>query len=273
MKVTKLCDVYIFGVLALEIIKAKHFGEYITLLANSSTSDHVQLSDLLDERISHPENEVKEVLVFIIKLASSCLLETPKSRPIIELANLKNLTELDFSGNQRTGSIPFTLGDLTELKILYLFSNQLSGHIPSELGNLKNLTKLDLSHNQLTGPIPITKLHCINFSDNKFHGELCSNEGKCKNLIDLRVARKPPEIGNVKGLLGLDLSSNHLVGQIPKEIGDLTSLVNLFVQNNNISGSKPGEPGSQTKLESLDLSGNRLIGSIPIFLEDYVHLL
>ncbi|KAJ8530832.1 hypothetical protein K7X08_023713 [Anisodus acutangulus] len=81
MKVTEMCDVYSFGVLALEILKGKHPGEYITVLANLSTRDHVQLCDLLDERLPHPENEVKEVLIFIIKLAISCLLETPKSRP------------------------------------------------------------------------------------------------------------------------------------------------------------------------------------------------
>ncbi|XP_009630780.1 uncharacterized protein LOC107800972 [Nicotiana tabacum] len=81
MKVTEMCDVYSFGVLALEIIKGNHIGEYITLLANSSTRDHVQLSDLLDERLPYPEDRVKEVLVFIINLASSCLVETPKSRP------------------------------------------------------------------------------------------------------------------------------------------------------------------------------------------------
>ncbi|XP_059279779.1 MDIS1-interacting receptor like kinase 2-like [Lycium ferocissimum] len=80
MKVTEMCDVYSFGVLALEIIKGKHLGEYLTLLANSSTRD-VQLSDLLYECLSHPEDEVKELMVFIIKRASSCLLENPKSRP------------------------------------------------------------------------------------------------------------------------------------------------------------------------------------------------
>ncbi|KAM3342534.1 hypothetical protein P3S68_027500 [Capsicum galapagoense] len=72
MKVMPMCDVYSFGVLALEIIKGKYLGEYITVLANSSTIDHVHFSDLLDERLPYPEDEVKEVLVFIIKLASSC---------------------------------------------------------------------------------------------------------------------------------------------------------------------------------------------------------
>ncbi|XP_059281029.1 MDIS1-interacting receptor like kinase 2-like [Lycium ferocissimum] len=88
MKVTQMCDVYSFGVLALEIIKGKHLGEYITVLANLSTRDHVQLRDLLDERLPYPEDRVKEVLVFIIKLASSCLLETPKSRPTINAIHL-----------------------------------------------------------------------------------------------------------------------------------------------------------------------------------------
>nr|XP_016512130.1 PREDICTED: probable LRR receptor-like serine/threonine-protein kinase At4g08850 [Nicotiana tabacum] len=64
MKVTQMCDVYSFGVLALEIIKGKHLGECITLLANSSTRDHVQLSDLLDERLPCPEDKSKRGFVF-----------------------------------------------------------------------------------------------------------------------------------------------------------------------------------------------------------------
>ncbi|KAH0715243.1 hypothetical protein KY284_008148 [Solanum tuberosum] len=85
MKVTEMCDVYSFGVLALKIIRGKHLGDYITVVANSSTIDHVQLSDLLEERLPYPEDEVKDVLAFIIKLASSCLLEAPKSRPKMHL--------------------------------------------------------------------------------------------------------------------------------------------------------------------------------------------
>ncbi|PHT50568.1 hypothetical protein CQW23_10315, partial [Capsicum baccatum] len=89
MNVTPMCDVYSFGVLALEIIKGKHLGEYITVVANSSTINHVQFSDLLDERLPYPEDEVKEVLVFIIQLASSCLVETPKSRPAMHFISHK----------------------------------------------------------------------------------------------------------------------------------------------------------------------------------------
>ncbi|KAH0776789.1 hypothetical protein KY290_008200 [Solanum tuberosum] len=85
MKVTEMCDVYSFGVLALKIIKGKLLGDYITVVANSSTIDRVQLSDLLDEHIPYLADEVKDVLAFITKLASSCLLEAPKSRPKMHL--------------------------------------------------------------------------------------------------------------------------------------------------------------------------------------------
>ncbi|PHT83516.1 hypothetical protein T459_11959, partial [Capsicum annuum] len=94
MKVTQMCDVYSFGVLALEIFKGKHLGEYITVLANSSTMDHVQLSDFLDERLPYPEDRVNELLVFIVKLASSCLVETPKSRPTMQFISDK-LSSMD----------------------------------------------------------------------------------------------------------------------------------------------------------------------------------
>ena len=73
-----------------------------------------------------------------------------------ELGNLKNLNDLELSCNKLNGSILITLGDLTELKILYFHSNQLSGLIPNELGNSKNLNDLELCNNQLSGSIPIT---------------------------------------------------------------------------------------------------------------------
>ncbi|PHU08502.1 hypothetical protein BC332_20362, partial [Capsicum chinense] len=80
MKVTQMCDVYSFGVLALEIIKGKHLGEYITVLANSSTMDHqVQI------HLDFPYPEV---------LASSYLVETPKSRPTMQFISHK-LSSMD----------------------------------------------------------------------------------------------------------------------------------------------------------------------------------
>ena len=53
-----------------------------------------------------------------------------------------------------TGTIPSSLGSLSNLSELWLSNNQLTGTIPSSLGNLSNLWGLHLSSNQLTGTIP-----------------------------------------------------------------------------------------------------------------------
>ena len=46
------------------------------------------------------------------------------------------------------------MGNLANLKWLYLHENQLSGEIPPELGKLSKLERLYLGGNRLTGCIP-----------------------------------------------------------------------------------------------------------------------
>ena len=54
-----------------------------------------------------------------------------------------------------SGSIPAELGNLTDVRDLYLHENSFVGTIPRELGNLSDLRVLFLRHNQLGGPVPI----------------------------------------------------------------------------------------------------------------------
>lgn len=57
MKVTKTCDVYSFGVLALEIINGKYLGDVIWRLSSRSAEIEV------DHKLSPPTHETEEKLL------------------------------------------------------------------------------------------------------------------------------------------------------------------------------------------------------------------
>ena len=88
MEVNEKCDVYSFGVLALEVIMGKHPGDLISILsplsATASTTYNIQLKDMLDQRLETPRNQVALKVVSIAKLAFSCLETNPKSRPTMQ---------------------------------------------------------------------------------------------------------------------------------------------------------------------------------------------
>ena len=88
MEVNEKCDVYSFGVLALEVIMGKHPGDLISILsplsATASTTQNRQLKDMLDQRLETPRNQVALKVVSIAKLAFSCLETNPKSRPTMQ---------------------------------------------------------------------------------------------------------------------------------------------------------------------------------------------
>ncbi|PNX76289.1 receptor-like protein kinase, partial [Trifolium pratense] len=67
---------------------------------------------------------------------------------------LEEMTGLDLSCNNLTGTIPPQLGDLQQIRSLNLSHNYLSGPIPTTFSNLIQIESLDLSFNNLIGKIP-----------------------------------------------------------------------------------------------------------------------
>jgi len=124
------------------------------------------------------------------------------------------VTKIDLSCLNLTGKIPTEIGQLVNLKTLYLYNNNLTGKIPTEIGQLVNLNYLSLVNNNLTGKIPT-------------------------------------EIGQLVNLNYLSLVNNNLTGKIPTEIGQLVNLNYLSLVNNNLTGKIPTKIGHLFKIRHL----------------------
>ena len=150
--------------------------------------------------------------------------------------NLSNLTILRLNSNELDGEIPVELGNLSNLTELRLYSNQLVGEIPKELSNLSNLTYLDLGDNQLVGEIPkelsnLSNLTVLGLNRNQLGGQI------------------PTELGNLSNLIALTLHSNQLSGRVPAELGKLSNLVGLTLEDNaSLTGALPQSLSGLTKL-------------------------
>ncbi|CAN4095143.1 unnamed protein product [Withania somnifera] len=158
--------------------------------------------------------------------------------------------DLKMSNNNLFGSIPFEIGNASNLQVLDLSSNHFSGKVPRSLDSLKLLFDLDLSGNRLSGGIP-------------------SQLGRPSTLAKLNLAANhlsgiiPQDIGNLLQLLSLNLSRNMLYSSIPSNIGSLHFLQNMDLSHNMLNGEIPWQLGRLQSLEAMNLSQNKLIGFIP----------
>lgn len=77
--VTK-CDVYSFGVVALEIVMGRYPRE-IQSIASVGEHHELAVDKMLDRRPSLPTMVQKKAIAQLVKVAISCLQNSPQSRP------------------------------------------------------------------------------------------------------------------------------------------------------------------------------------------------
>ncbi|XP_016163391.1 probable inactive receptor kinase At4g23740 isoform X1 [Arachis ipaensis] len=142
-----------------------------------------------------------------------------------------------------SGQIPNnTLGHLSELQILSLHSNGITGPFPNDFSELKNLTSLYLQSNKISGPLPLNfsvwnSLTILNLSNNFFNGTIPFSISNMTHLESLILANNSlsgeiPDL-NIPSLKELDLANNNLSGVVPKSL--LRFPIRDFAGNNNLT--------------------------------------
>ncbi|KAM7477832.1 hypothetical protein LguiA_026045 [Lonicera macranthoides] len=163
----------------------------------------------------------------------------------------RTATYVDFSSNYFSSSIPIGIGN--NIRSTYFFSvanNNLIGTIPISICNATNLVLLNMSNNSLSGPIPLCliewgeTLGVLNLGKNRLSGNLSGTfQENC-------------------GLETLDLHDNQLEGKIPESISNCTLLKVLNLGNNKINDTFPCFLNNSTNLRVLVLRSNMFHGGI-----------
>nr|AMM42872.1 LRR-RLK [Vernicia fordii] len=208
------------------------------------------------------------------------------------LLNSSYLLTLNLKNNFLSGEIPTSVVANSDLRVLLLGGNDLSGLIPDQLCQFNKMGMLDLSQNSFSGSIP----RCFN---NITFGNIQADDSmlgvswniplskltlyEFESLLQREImhdkdyefieqvavefitkTRTNVYKGSILDLMsGLDLSCNHLTGEIPPELGKLSWIRALNLSHNQLTGSIPSAISNLRQIESLDLSYNNLSGEIP----------
>nr|CAB3486534.1 unnamed protein product [Digitaria exilis] len=191
------------------------------------------------------------------------------------LGNLTFLRNLSLATNRFTGQIPESLGHLRRLQSLYLSNNSLQGIIPS-FANCSDLRVIWLDSNELTGGLPRDLplgLEELILSLNNLVGTIPSTLGNITLLNKFicmfnSLDGASQAILNMSSLVRLDIDTNHFRGKMPSGIGSsLPNLRRFFIGGNFFQGSIPSSLANASNLDkfpgTITTSYNNLHGSLP----------
>ncbi|CAN6851627.1 unnamed protein product [Brassica oleracea] len=180
---------------------------------------------------------------------------------------LVNVNILDLRNNRLSGHIPEFI-NTQNISILLLRGNNFTGHIPHQLCGLSNIHLLDLANNGLSGPSCLSNISfgsgkedtsniydfsfshsnvvaIFNLSQNEFSGDIPEELGGLMELHALKLSHNylsgviPRCFSGLKTVESLDFSFNGLHGEIPPQLSELSNLGVFKVTYNNLSGVIP----------------------------------
>ncbi|XP_052486497.1 receptor-like protein Cf-9 homolog [Gossypium raimondii] len=189
----------------------------------------------------------------------------------------KNIEVLDLSSNLIRGNLPIPA---STIRIFLISNNRFNGEVSSLICNASDLRILDLSHNYLSGTIPrcfgnlSNSLQFLNLKKNTFYGTIpptfaegcqLTNFNLNGNLLEGPLT---PSILNCNDLEVLDLGNNKINDTFPHWLGSLPQLQVLVLKSNHMHGSLCVNSSKSSpffsKIQIFDLSSNYFSGPLPV---------
>jgi len=198
--------------------------------------------------------------------------------------NMCTLLRLDLSNNELSGEISSLFQNSSwcnrhVFQSLNLCYNQITGTLPTSLGLLSELEILLLDGNHLEGDITeshlsnFSKLWYLSLSDNSLSLKIVPNWVPPFQIINLGLKSCmlgptfPSWLQTQRSLVFLDISDNGLYCSVPKLFwNNLQNVEYLNMSQNNLTGAIPNISLKLVKRRSIILNSNKFEGQIPSFL-------
>nr|DAD30236.1 TPA_asm: hypothetical protein HUJ06_031704 [Nelumbo nucifera] len=198
----------------------------------------------------------------------------------LRLCKLRNLQELDLSGNDFVGSFNHCLGNLTSLRALDLSHNQFEGSFDTSfIAGLTSIEYLSLSLNRFQGSFSFHSFANLSKLDSfqcEYHRLIVEADDyptwvpsfQLKSLalsgFTFKNGAFPSFLYYQQELRVVQLSRNNLKGEFPIWLlENNTKLQSLNLANNSFTGPLVLPPHPCVNLSVLILSNNNFSGSIP----------
>ncbi|XP_042495106.1 probable leucine-rich repeat receptor-like protein kinase At1g35710 [Macadamia integrifolia] len=292
--VTEKCDVYSFGVLALETIMGKHPGELISSLSLPNGKD-ITLKDVLDPRLQPPTQLVAQDLTFSMMLANACLHTNPKSRPTMQYISQELGNPMNPHHNPIIAKVP-TEKIVAVKKLRHLEAEEKAYDASLRLGRSESIELRSTESNfsmasffRIVLKIVAVWAFFTTAATATVASESSSPEAKA--LLNWKASGghfpnswKENDTSPCKWdgidcneagrVIVISLYLYYISAELNKlNFSSFQFLVHLDLNNNGLSGTIPDNIGMLSKLKSLYLSGNKLSGKLPSSLANLTRLL
>ena len=199
------------------------------------------------------------------------------------IGNLTELTNLDLQNNKLTGELPESISNLTNLTNLNISENQLDGSIPDDICTIySDSTDMDVSNNKFCPPLPdcIDTPDLLGYQECEDCGEgLTQLNGYCYSQIDLDLLQILIVNSNPDSL-NITMDADTIAGVQPLELGiqewraSRIEILDCFwgYEYCNLSSELPTAISNLDSLKYLDLQHNNLRGELPESIGDLTNL-